>query len=371
VSSAFADLCPEAANRLSEQVGGFDCDAPAVVGFRSPFDLTNPTLPVLELLMVLGAVAAVVVAVRRLRRDGDPTPMALVIAGVAYVLVVEVPLYFPGTFGVEDEIGTIFVHNVFSVEFLLDRLPLYIVCLYVALPLLAYEIVRSLGIFERRGAAVGALCAGVVHSAFYEVFDHLGPQLDWWAWNTENPNNHPFFDTVPMTSVTLFSLVAPTGLVFLLRRWVADRRLGGPGLVGRAVAIGALVPLAMTVAAVPAQLVGDSTGAQAFVLAGEFGLAWLVAVPVLAAAVRRGDGEPSRFVRFFGSLYLAVMAVLWATALPERDHVGSTAFVAMCFTAALAVVVAASRRSSSSSRRSDGPAGGAHGSQGLGRVPTR
>ncbi len=37
----------------------------------------------------------------------------------------------------------------------------------------------------------------------YEVFDHLGLQLLWWAWNTENPLNRPMFASVPMTSAYL------------------------------------------------------------------------------------------------------------------------------------------------------------------------
>jgi Cytochrome P450 len=36
-----------------------------------------------------------------------------------------------------------------------------------------------------------AICVGFVHHCFYEVFDQLGPQLRWWAWNTDNPLNHP------------------------------------------------------------------------------------------------------------------------------------------------------------------------------------
>lgn len=374
-----SDLCTNASNQLSESLGRFDCSAGAV-SLRNPADLSNWTLPVLELLMVVGAVIALVFAVRRFREQRDGTTLAMGMAGVVYVLVVEIPMYFPGKLGLEDYLGSVFVHNVFTVDFIVDRLPLYIVALYIALPILAYELVRNLGVFERRGAALGSLCVGVVHSALYEVFDHLGPQLRWWAWNSDNELNHPLFASVPMTSVTLFSLVAPAGLVWMLRRWVTDRELGLASTLGRAIGIGLLVPLWMTAAAVPFSIFGGddpNTTAQALVLAVELALAWIVAVPALYTAWRAGHVAPSLPVRAFGPLYLAVMAVLWASALPDffdapdgmspdGTPTGNLAFAAVCFTAGLIAVVAALRRTGSGS-------GGraADGAQGLGRVSPR
>lgn len=372
-----SDLCPVEANALSATLGGFGC-GPIAINLRNPADLSNWSLPVLEALMLIGAVAAVIFAVRRWREHHDPTPLALAVAGVVYVLVVEIPLYFPQRFGVENDIGTIFVHNVFTVEFIADRLPLYIVALYIALPLLAYEIVRSLGIFERRGAMLGAVTVGAVHSSFYEVFDHLGPQLRWWAWNSENSNNHPFFDAVPMTSVTLFSLVAPIGLTYLLRRLVTQPSAAGrirlPGALSRAVLVGALVPIAMTLGALPTKLVGDDTDLQGLLFSVELIAAWAIAIATLVAAVRTRAVEPSAYVAVFGPLYLAVMAALWVSALPDyfdADNgitpdgtpVGNLPFAAVCFTAGLLAVVAALRGSrSATSERTAG------GTQGLGRV---
>lgn len=360
--AALERLCTAEADRLSTALGGFDCDAGPVT-LRNPADLSNATLPVLELLILLGAAIALRFAVRRWREQRDGTTLAMALAGVVYVLVTEVPMYFPGKLGVEDHLGTVFVHNVFTVEFIVDRLPLYIVCLYVALPVLAYELVRGLGVFDRRGEALGALCVGVVHSAFYEVFDHLGPQLRWWAWNTENDLNHPLFASVPMTSVTLFSLVAPAGLVWMLRRWVTGRELGLGAVLARAVPIGALVPLWMTLGALPSSFFGGddpNTTAQAIILAVEFTLAWAIAVPVLVAAWRAGAGEPSEPVRVFGPLYLAVMLVLWFSALPDfldavdgttpdGTPIGSLPFAASCLLAATLMVLAA--RSTGVSRR--------------------
>lgn len=372
------DLCTDTSNALSQALGGFDCDA-GPVSLRNPADLSNWTLPVLELLMVAGAAVALLFAVRRFREQRDGTTLAMGLAGVVYVLAVEIPMYFPGKLGLEDHLGSVFVHNVFTVDLVVDRLPLYIVALYVALPVLAYEVVRGLGVFERRGNLLGALCVGVVHSAFYEVFDHLGPQLRWWSWNSANEYNHPMFGSVPMTSVTLFSLVAPAGLVWMLRRWVTGRALSLPATLARATGIGLLVPLWMTVAAIPFSVLGGDdprTTAQAVVLAAELGLAWLVAVPVLWSCWRAGAAAPSLPVRVFGPLYLVVIAALWISALPDfvdavggvspdGTPIGNLPFAAVCFTAALVVVVATLRGTGPGTGAGTGRADG---TQGLGRV---
>ena len=70
--------CNETFERIAKSLGGFTCqDAPAVVRLRNPFGLSNWTLPVLELMMVAGAALALWWAIRRLRRDGDPTNLVL------------------------------------------------------------------------------------------------------------------------------------------------------------------------------------------------------------------------------------------------------------------------------------------------------
>jgi hypothetical protein len=144
--------CNAVFDKLAMSLSGFTCqDTPAIVHLRNRFALSNWTLPVLELMMVGGAVLALWWSVRRLRRDGDPTNLVLWFATVIYLFVVEIPLYFPKIFGVEDAVGVVFAHNAFTVQFLFDRLPLYIVALYPAVFTLAFEIVRSLGVFRDRG----------------------------------------------------------------------------------------------------------------------------------------------------------------------------------------------------------------------------
>ena len=202
--------------------------------------------------MVAGAVLALWWAVRRMRREGDPTNLVLWFATVVYLLVIEIPLYFPDIFGVEDSLGVVFAHNAFTVQFLFERLPLYIVALYPAVTMLAFEIVRVLGVFRDRGILVGAICVGFVHHCFYEVFDQLGPQLRWWAWNTDNPLNHPLLSSVPMTSVFIFATLGPAVCTLLVLLLVGRRtQLTGPSLVWRTLVAGALVPLGVAILSIP------------------------------------------------------------------------------------------------------------------------
>jgi hypothetical protein len=348
--------------RLSGELG-FACDSDSFVTFRNPLTLTNWTLPVVESLMVLGAVLALWLAVRRLRRDGDPTTLTLWLASVVYLLIVEPPLYFPEAAGIADQVGTVFAHNVFTVEFLYDRLPLYIVALYPTVITLSYDAVRSVGVFERRGAVLGGMCVGFVNACFYEVFDHLGPQEQWWVWNTDNDLNHPMMNSVPMTSVVIFAMLAPASLAFLVYRLVSGpvargRRFGVWAVAWRTLLIGALVPGAMVVLSLPATVFEGRPTVQAVVFGAAIVVFAVVSGPLLFQGWRRtrhegGTEYPTSYVKFYGALYLAVFTVLWVSALPEfagaiggltsiGTPTGNFGYVALCFTAALACVAGAS-----------------------------
>jgi hypothetical protein len=357
-----ADLCNPDFARLAGELG-FGCDgAPAFVHLRNPFGLSNWTLPVVELLMVVGAALALISAIRRMRRDGDPTNLVLWVASVLYLLIIEPPQYFPDAFGVSDQLGMVFAHNVFTVDFMYDRLPLYIVALYPATITLAFDVVRAVGTFERHGAVIGSICVGFVNSCFYEVFDHLGPQLRWWAWNGDNELNHPMMNAVPMTSVVIFATLAPAALAFLVQVFVGGpvargRRFGGWAVTWRTVVVGALVPVAMTVLSLPASLFEGHSMIQAVVFAVELALFAAISVPVLFQRWRQTRREGARyssaFVKIFGTLYLLVFAVLWVSALPDAagaidgvtvsgTPLGNFPYAATCFTLALACVAGVS-----------------------------
>ncbi|WAC93440.1 hypothetical protein [Mycobacterium sp. Aquia_213] len=350
--------CNARFNEIAATLGHFTCtDAPAVVHIRNPFALSSPTMPVLELMMVGGAVLALWWAIRRLRRDNDPTNLVLWFGSIVYLLVTEIPLYFPNLFMVQDQIGVVFDHNVFTVQFMYERLPLYIVALYPALTTLAFEIVRTLGVFRGRGILAGSVCVGLVHQCCYEVFDQLGPQLRWWAWNTENPLNHPMLASVPMTSVYIFATLGPAVLTLLVMLLVGRKVANGiplsaTSLVWRTVTTGALVTVGVAILSIPSSIFGGSqpnTTAQAIVFVVELAAFAAFAIPALIGARRRGeaDEKPNQFVRIFGPTYLAVLGILWLTALPgyfaakggitdDGTPTGNLYYAALCF--ALAVL---------------------------------
>ena len=352
--------CNQTFDALAQSLGDFTCqNAPAFVHLRSPFALSNWTLPVLELMMVAGAALALWWAVRRMRRDGDPTNLVLWFATVVYLLVIEIPLYFPDVFGVDDQVGVVFAHNAFTVQFLFERLPLYIVALYPAVTMLAFEIVRVLGVFRDRGILLGAICVGFVHHCFYEVFDQLGPQLRWWAWNTDNPLNHPLLTSVPMTSVFIFATLGPAVCTLLVLLVVGRRtQFTGPGVVWRMLVAGALVPIGVAILSIPSSIFGGdnpNTTAQAFIFSVELAIFAIVAVPILVKQWRKarsGESQSSDFVRIFGPVYLVVLAVLWGSALPDYfgavdgvtndgTPIGNLAYATGCFVVAALCVFAA------------------------------
>jgi hypothetical protein len=346
--------CDQAAEAVTRYLG-FSChDVNPVVSVNNPADLYSWTQPVLELLVVGGAVFAFVHAFRRLR-SGDGTPLALCLGSLLYLGITEPPLYFPEWFGLDKVYGFIFAHNEFTVQFMYDRLPLYIVAFYPAIILLAYELVRALGVFAARGAAIGALAVAFVAQVFYEIFDHLGPQLKWWAWNTDNLQvNQPMFASVPMNSMVLFASVS---LAFLT--YVVVRMERFP-LAVRVLVAGVLTPPAMAVASIPSSLfggdipgIGRNVTTQAWILGAELALIWLVGAWIV---LRHGTAQPmSPFVIVYPAAFLVVHGVIWLSALPQflaaengltaaGTPIGSGWYVIACFVAAGGVLELLARR---------------------------
>ncbi|MCK9926300.1 hypothetical protein MXD62_03805 [Frankia sp. Mgl5] len=340
--------CDDAFRATADTLGGISCERADPIGtLRSPGGLENWTLPVVETVMIGGALLALAFAFRLWRRTGNPAWLGLWCAAVVYALVLEPPLYFPEQFGFGDHLDVIFVHNVFTVQFLYDRMPLYIVALYPAMIFLSCVVVAALGVFERSGAPVAALSVGFVHHCFYEVFDHLGPQLRWWAWNPEAATNRPALGSVPLSSVILFGLVGPALLALLWRLLVAEPagsgRARGGRTVLRTVGVGVLTPALLPVAGVPLSYLTlvehPNRTVMAAVLYAAVAAAAVVTVPVLAgrgARSARSDGRvsPARsaapsegpgrgegllgaYAVGHGVVYLAVFLGLWLVALPD------------------------------------------------------
>ncbi|MQY28781.1 hypothetical protein [Nocardia aurantia] len=350
--------CSPTFEQLATELG-FSCrTAGGLVEFRNPFALQNWTLPVLEVCVILGAILTLIYAIGRLRRHGDPTTLVLWLGATAYLFIIEPPLYFPAAFGISEHVDTMFAHNVFTVDFLWGRLPLYIVAIYPFMATLAFETVRMLGVFRRYGVLVGAVCVGFVHHAYYEVFDQLGPQLRWWEWSTGNSLNQPMFDSVPLSSVVVFAALWPMSLALCVQFFVgrhvdAGRSLPAGQLVWRTVVIGVLGALGTFVLPLPATVFGanDTTVRGVLYAAELIGLS-AVAIVVLIRqwfAIRRGGGTPvytNPVVRAYGVVYLAVLALLWATALPDFRHatggrardggpIGNAWYTVACFVVAI------------------------------------
>ncbi|OMC22856.1 hypothetical protein [Mycobacterium colombiense] len=362
MSGQCSDDIQRIANRL-----GFGCEhASPWVTLRNPFGLANWTLPVIELLVVAGAVLALWWAIRRLRRERDPANIVIWFATVIYLLIVEPPLYFPTLFGVDGSIGAVFAHNVFTVQFMYDRLPIHIVALYPAMMTLAYEVVRSLGVFRDWGAIVGAVCVGFVHNCFYEIFDQLGPQLRWWAWNTDNAINRPMLASVPMSSVLLFATVGPACVALFTQLLVTrpierGRVLRRISLTGRTFGVAVLVPVGLVVANLPILLAGgehpDSALRRAlyFAILGAFAV---VAIPILLRQWRNSaftPGARNPFVAIFGSAFLIVLGGLWLSAMPaylKASHgltpdgapTGNLVYAMACFLLAVALTMSVTVR---------------------------
>lgn len=351
--------CGPEFERVAAALGGIDCAGVApVVSVRSPLGLDNWTMPVLELLMIVGALAALGHAIRSWRQ-GDPTGIGLWVATVLQVLILEPPLYFPDRFGLQDRVGLIFVHNEFSVQFLHDRLPLYIVALYPALTYLAYALVRRIGVLERSPAVVWAAAVALVFHCLYEIFDNLGPQLHWWAWNPDAPTNSPWLGSVPLTSVVMFAAASPFGLALATR--VLITRPAGPlpvwslGLRTLAVALSGI--LAMLVFALPYGLWEEGARARSAVLWAE--LALLAGVAVWGYWSSRRSSVEKDWADWYpagaGIVYLVTFAVFWAASLPayldaeggrtsSGAPIGNLAYVLGCSVVAIAVVLLASQR---------------------------
>ncbi|MEY9932086.1 hypothetical protein ABH926_006735 [Catenulispora sp. GP43] len=368
--------CDPTAEHIAEGLG-FSCrHADPVVTFRDPFHLSNGTMPILELLIIGGAVFALVHAWRRWRHDGDPVNLTLWFASVAYLAVIEPPLYFPGWFGLDKQVGFIFSHNVFTVQLMYDRLPLYIVAFYPALSQLAYELVRALDVFARRGTVAGALAVAFVCQVFYEIFDQLGPQLRWWAWNPGDTKvNQPALASVPMNSMFLFASVSFAALVYLVIRLTGTGSKTGPGITWRSVVAGALAPLAMVVAGAPAGLFqgGGHLGVQRAIIGVELAAVWIIGLGLLIdtwQAPRTGPAPTPApaplFARAYPPFYLGVLIALWLIASPaylasshgvtkQGTPIGSLWYSTLCAVAAAGIILAAHRttaaRRTSASRR--------------------
>ncbi len=323
------DTCTAEFERLARDVGGIDCAHAGLITFQNPFALDSWTMTLIEFVLVAGAIAGLVHAIRWKRRRGDATNLVVWLASIGALLLVEPITYFPQWFGLDDEIGLTFIHNQFSVQFLFNRLPIYIVAMYPAFSYLAFLIVRRAGIVDRERPVVAAATIAFVFLALFEVIDQVGPQWRWWIWNYRVPSGTPTLGVVPYASLAGFSLGIPFAIAFLAI--VLCRRRAGV-VVNLLITSVAAWPVMMvaTLPAVLLDLVGASR-ADARIIGTWIVIAAAAAATVwsFARALRRVDGGESEpaprdpFVVVASVVYLSTCVAVWTAAVPGyRDAVG-------------------------------------------------
>ncbi|MCW2814452.1 MAG: Uncharacterized protein JWN84_1907 [Nocardioides sp.] len=333
-----SELCTPEFEVLAEQLGDVRCEGAAPVAYlNAPWDLTDWTMPVVEVVMIGGALLALAHAVSLLRRGGDATGLGVWLAALVYVVVLEPPLYFPAAFGIEDYVPAVFVHNTFTVGFFFERMPLYIALLYPAMVYLAWTVVRS---WRVTGALRTAVCVGFVHHAFYEVFDMLGPQRSWWAWDYETPVAGPRLGSVPLSSMSNFALVMPAAFALLAVLLLTRRpRTTVRSVLLPALGVGVLTTLVSAPGQVPATLLDVAPGLPTWIpsvlMLALIAVAGVVTVREAWRARTEGDPLPS-YALWHGGGYLVVMTALWLVALPQTLDppdgvlVGSLPYVVGC-----------------------------------------
>ena len=362
--SPVSDLCTDRFRELADSLGGIACEDASPFGYlNDPRHLADATMPVIELLILLGAVLAFRHAWLVHRSTGDATNLGVCLAAVAYVLVLEPPLYFPALFGIDDYVSAVFVHNEFTVGLLYNRLPLYILLLYPALVYLAWVLVERLGVFGRygagRGALVASVCVGAVHQGFYSIFDQYGPEHLWWAWDDEARVNALRIGDVPMASTVNFALVMPTA--FALACFLVLRRRARPtvrSVLLPALACGVLTPLLSIPGQLPVTYL-DHVDEPAYdvvrlVLTIMLVAATMVLLREVVASLRSpasvGPVEPG-LLGWYPAGYLALWLATFASLALVAPPAGDASYLVPCYVLTVVVLVAVRHSTASAGRR--------------------
>lgn len=172
------------------------------LSFNTPHELLDWSFLAIEALMILGAVLALVHALRTSKQSGSPSALYTFTGIFLFGLVMDIASYYT---------LVSFWHGEFSIMLVWNRLPLYIAMLYPALLYHAYMTIRRYDF----APVTEAICVAFFSGTLYLIFDNLGPSLNWWTWNHEVIYNQPFLNTVPLTSyhwMFLFSGAIAYGL---------------------------------------------------------------------------------------------------------------------------------------------------------------
>jgi hypothetical protein len=361
------ETCTAEFARLALQAPLLRCDGNAFLTLHNPFALQNWTFPLIELLLVVGAGACLVHAIRRYRRYQDASNLVIWGSLILALLFIEPITYFPQWFGLEDAMGLTFIHGQFSIQFLYDRLPLYIVAMYPVFGCVGYALIQRTGILKRNNAFVSSVCVAIAFMCLFEIVDTVGPQWGWWIWNQDLSTSKPSVGPIPYLSLQSFSLVMPFAIALLTRWIVKSPHRGGWRIVRDIVIVSVAVwPLFMGFQ-LPAMLL-NFAGLPLTTSRGI--VAWTLIIGALMitgwafyGAYRARLADPSllpegvrgdRFPLICVSVYVVCGAIFWLAALPgyfaavdgvapSGNPVGSLSLGVAAFAVTIALTFAAYR----------------------------
>ncbi len=278
----------------------------SLIWFNNPALLNHWTLPVLECIVITGALLGLVHALRCWRREGQLANLYTWLACVFYGIFIEII-----TYNTVDN----FWHGEFSVMLYHNRLPLYIMLLYPALIYTTLITVNSLQLNKLRcGRIVEALSAGFFIQMLYAPFDNIGPRFDWWVWDLPNVSLWPFWSSVPSTS---YGWILATGVsMCLVSRWLlwdlGPRKNFGHGkMLLLAIGVGLLANLVMVLLLLPSTIL--SQGFQLYFQAASLiALCMLTAGWVYLLAAKTYPPKPEPLVMAFPLLWCTWHLVLYA-----------------------------------------------------------
>ena len=218
-------------------------------------------------------------------------------------------------------------------QFLYDRLPLYIVAMYPFFSYAAWALVQRTGIFQAlQHALVGASCVTVVFFALYEVIDMVGPSVplvgverDTCRPPVPKPLGH-----VPYVNLQAFSVALPFAMALATLLVCKQGRVRARIVARNVLAVCLLVWPILFLSSLPSLLmvltgvsVETSRIVATWLMVGAVGVVTAVAF-VRAYRARRDDPAhiPAGVGRdYFGLVlvgcYLAVAAMCWIAALPD------------------------------------------------------
>ena len=178
----------------------------ALVWFNAPDTLLNWTFVAIELLILVGFVLAVIHAMRYKQAHQSNGAILSLIGFTMYGVFIDILSYYT----VDN-----FWHGEFTVMFVYNRLPLYIILFYPAFMYPCMMLIRRLALPPLKEA----VCTGFLSGIFYMIFDNIGAQLQWWTWDTTDPTTWPYVSNVPLTSYMWFFLF--TGAFTWINRYIS------------------------------------------------------------------------------------------------------------------------------------------------------